>query len=216
MSTSSRKLLQVKQAQDRFEAHKAVLLAQLEQGAPRPCLEAMVELCGLYAGATGGTLVTQALMTELKTIHARVQARPHLREVRNPMSFEIETAWSCPLCDAPGKVTVSGAGGFDCHCSGCYDGAEDAALASQTIGHGKSAREACADWCEKMEAHVPQHVGFWPASVATIARAEFKRQAGWIQTKTEHGIVYAPAEDWGDDFSVEGLLRLGSDVEAAQ
>jgi hypothetical protein len=195
MSGSGKKLLAIKRATDKFEAHTAVLTAELDRGtSSRAALEALLELCALYAGATGGTLVTQGLQKRLEPLHARIQTRSHLREVKPTMQIEIEVDAACAFCGSPGFLFVAGDGQFECHCSGCYDGTGDAHLSQQTRGFGPTPREAVDAWQEEQANHLPEHVGWWPTRVADQARAEFRRQAGWVKTPSAVGgaVLLAP------------------------
>jgi len=194
VSRSPQKLVAIQHACTRFEACRDLLIAAIDRHDSRSCLDAFVELCTLHLEQTGGTLVTATYRAQLATLRAVVETRSHLALVakKDPIMFEIESAVCCPLCGAPGLVTLSGGGGFECHCSGCYDGTEDSGPACQVIGSGATAREAVGDWCTAMEGHLPEHVGWWPTNVAAHARAEFQRQAGWVETATNCGVWCAP------------------------
>jgi len=195
--STTRKMLAIKHACERFEINRDLLVAALDRRDSRQCLDAFVELCTLHLEQTGGTLKTATYRGELTALRALVAERPaltliHTQQETPSMSYEIETDGACPLCEHPGLLSIGGDGQFECHCSQCYDGTPDGPLRAQTVGSGKTAREAVADWIERAEAHLPEAVGYWPTDVNDLARAEFRRQAGWVQTVTEAGTWYAP------------------------
>lgn len=195
--STTRKMLAIKHACERFECNRGLLVAALERRDSRQCLDAFVELCELHLEQTGGTLKTATYRHELAALRQMVAERPaltliHTQQETSSMSYDIETDAACPLCEYPGRLSLGGDGHFECVCSQCYDGTPDGPLSAQTIGSGKTAREAVTDWLERAEAHLPEVAGYWPTNVADHARAEFRRQAGWVQTVTDDGTWYAP------------------------
>jgi hypothetical protein len=194
---STRRMLAVKHASERFEAVRDLLASALDRHDSRSCLDAFVELCTLHLEQTGGTLQTAAYRAQLAQLRAVVQTRSHLslvtpaKKETPAMDYAIETAAACLFCGEPGLVRLVASGEFEAKCSCCYDPTEDGHERSWCRGHGATPRAAVDAWLDDQDEHC-DGVPYWPTNVAAQARAELARQAGWVETVSAEGIWFAP------------------------
>lgn len=181
---TARRMLAIKTACERFEAHRDRLVLAVSGRESRVCLDALSECCQLWIEQTGGTLATARYRTELAALAVLVAERPYLTLLPTPapketapMKFDIETAVSCLVCSAPGRVYLAGDGAFEAKCSSCYDHTEGSSGLAMSCGHGASASLAVADWIESQESALPPR--FWPADSDWQVSFESERQAAW-------------------------------------
>lgn len=202
MSSGALKLLRVKKACESYERTRAILIAAIDRRDSRTCLDAFVELCELHLAQTGGTLHTETYRAELAILRARVALVPALTLLPTPKEtpemIEIEVAMPClaPGCDGRGYLSIA-VQGYHCSCTECYDPTEDGPFICKVLGHGATPERAVADWAASMQE--AGEVEFWPTAVSALARAEFKRQAGWVQRLQDRsepgacdGVWYGP------------------------
>jgi hypothetical protein len=201
-------MLRERHAIQRFESTFALLLLELEQGAPRRHLDALVELAELHLDATGGSLVTASLRGQLEAVKAGVATRTNLRAVpttltphqkaRPPMNeLEIAAAAECH-CGTHVSVSYSVLGRcWEALCRNCYDGTEDAGSLSHVTGHGATPDEAVSEWLEQHE--TAADVEFWPhpTSLAWLVQIETHRQRGWTLKNGYWGPASAVANQNG-------------------
>ena len=189
-------MLAISRACTSFERVRDILIAAIDRRDSRTCLDAFVELCELHLDATGGTLRTETYRNQLDVLRARVELEPVLRALPTPtketplMSYDLETAMPCLVCDHPGHVRLVAHRTFQCTCTHCYDGTEDATYIEQISGVGETPEAAVADWAGSLQEALGAE--FWPQAMAPAIRAEFQRQAAWVQTVTKAGVWFAP------------------------
>ncbi len=146
---STKKLLSIRHSCQRFEHNRDVLVAALGRRECRPCLDALVELCGIYLEQTGGTLQTAGYRGELTALRALVAERPVLAlvppsaptpEKPRPMFEAHEISMPCLACGAPGLIDLNFALEYECRCSQCYDGDPESGFRPRAARAGPSRR----------------------------------------------------------------------------
>lgn len=208
MTSGSQKMLREHRARERFERNLALLLLELQQGAPRRHLDAVVELLEGNLALAGNSLVTARFRELLAGAKAEVETRTNLRVVPmtpTPITLKVKPIMQYQLaaaaqCDCGNNVTVSyNALGrcFQAICENCYDGTEDAGSHAHCAGHGETPDEAVSEWLERHED--ASSLEFWPhpASLDWLVKVETNRQRGWTLKNGYWGPASAAANHNG-------------------
>jgi hypothetical protein len=196
------------QARERFERTYSLLLLELEQGAPRRHLDAIVELAEVHLAAAGSSLATTSMRGQLGAVKAAVATRTNLRVVTTAPTpekaapdmnnqLEVTAAAECH-CGTNLSVSYNPLGRcWQALCEQCYDGTEDAGALSHCHGHGATPDEALSDWLEQHELAADLEVWPHPASLEWLIKVEARRQRGWVEQNGYWGPANAVANHNG-------------------